>query len=654
MNGTVVQIGNGAQMDYADAGATRTLGTLIIRTTTGENKGGSIDVYGGTGSLTVSGTTTADELFTKMGGGTLKLNGASAFNMGLTVANGTLELNGATTIGGLITVDDNFTLKVGGTGGVSISSLDNFTATPAEIPTTNGLVSSTGTYKILEKGANSTIEGFTSVKYLGKDYTLDDTGSVTIGSTIYYAVEKDSIVTVGGTDATAKTDEADGFYVGKGATLDIAGNASDDLSVNQILVSTTGDGTMVLKTNGQISNAVTLFTGKLSIAQGVELNFGYTKGATSSMSSFSAIELDGGKINYNNVGIALNNFTVTTKGGSMYLPDFVNLNENPSPILFAGTMQLDGDFTCQTEYKSLIDIEALSGSGRFVITTETGNNRSDGGCSVDIASISSYTGIIELDPEENGTNRVNVKVTLGDSETLAATQIQNNDTSKATLTLSGTGTFDNGSSLNVDGIALADTWAGTVKVTGVSVAATDVLAPTGLSNANSTLELAGLTLAKGGQLTLGGNVKLSGAVVLGDAITSSAMAATFGTDLALDLTGLESQVTEDGKHVFTLFKGDAVNLSTLTAANLSAATKGMAAADTDWTFGTDGTITLSNLVQYRSEGGAWADDNWTNKDGSSNGELKEASSVIFAATGEDTVTINAAVGDSVKVLDMTV
>ena len=643
-SGAIIELEDGGEFQYR-TGADNSFAALNTGASTLSAADGAARI------MTVTGSSVSTGLLTKTNNGALTYSGKVELQKGMTVEAGTVNLNGQTVISGLLTVKDGAKLTVGGTGQVSIGNLAGLSSTPIELPTVNGLVSSNGTYKILDKGASATVTGLDSVTYLGKAYTLDETGSVAIGSSIYYVVEENSVVTLGGTTPTEGTATADGYYVGSGATLSIAGAPSDTMTAVQAVLATSGNGKMVLNSDVWLNeNTSVVFEGNMVVNSGATLTLGKSDGGNQNtyavdVSRLSSLDLNGGTLQMHYVAPEIQAMNVTA-ASAIKVDDL----KSGGPATVINSLNLDAALTVETTWKSNINIGVLTGSGDMTIK----QIKSDESIMspLVIGGVDKYSGKITISGD--GHHKVALSLNIGDEQTFSSAQLTVAG-SNATATISGTGVYDLGNTLSLgERVSLADSWAGTVKVAGVSVADAEVLAPTGLTNANSTLEVAGLTVAKGGQLTLGGNVKLSGEVVLGDAITSSAMATTFGTDLTLYITGLESEVTEDGKHVFTLFTGDAVNLSNLTAANLSAATKGMAASDADWSFGTDGTITLASLVQYRNTSGAWADDNWTGKDGSNGSELKASSSVVFNATGTDTVTINAAVGEEVKVLDMSV
>ena len=266
-----LQIGGGAQVDYADSGANRNLGSLLIRSSaTGGATGGAIDVYGGAGSLKVTGSTLADELLTKRGEGKLVLAGPAIFNAGVTVENGTLELNGPVTLGGgLISVAAGKSLTVGSSGSITLATLTGYTTASFEIPETNGLVETSTTCKVLEVGEGAVITGLTTVNYGGVAHALNTTtGEVSIaGAKVYYAVENGSTVTVGGSSATTGTADATSFYVKKGATL----NFADELPAGAFAASVSGDGTVgVTYAGGAHGKYVSMpsFTGTLQVNGG--------------------------------------------------------------------------------------------------------------------------------------------------------------------------------------------------------------------------------------------------------------------------------------------------------------------------------------------------------------------------------------------------
>ncbi|MBR2125348.1 MAG: autotransporter domain-containing protein [Akkermansia sp.] len=275
MANTTLQLGGGVLMNYN--GGSQELGSLVIDTTVGSGTGATIDVYNNGGPLTVTGATQAYELLTKKGADQLILNGSVVLNAGLTVENGTVVLNSATTIGAAITLSHSTatgtgTLTVGDSGSVSIASLLDFAGTTTEVtvPETNRLVTvGSGTYKVLDKAEGAIVNNFSAVNYGGTAYTLSDDGTVTIDDAkVYFAVENNSEVTVGGDSATAGTADATEFYVKEGATLAFAGTQSGSFTPAKTV---SGDGTVrVIFADGTHEKSVVMptFAGTVEIAGG--------------------------------------------------------------------------------------------------------------------------------------------------------------------------------------------------------------------------------------------------------------------------------------------------------------------------------------------------------------------------------------------------
>ena len=368
--------------------------------------------------------------------------------------------------------------------GTWLSQFDK--AGDASLPTTSGLYEAT--YKLVD-GSVSLTSGEqaaqSTITVGGQSYELDfQNGTFDVASN-YYVASTDS-VTISASSGADPIAQATYFHVD--GTLNIAGVAGDAVTVEDILTYSGGSGKLVLQTNATLSNNVTtLFGGTLSIAEGGTLNFGYVKEGGSDMSSYSKVELDGGTLNYNNMDTTLNNFTVTENGGTMYVADYKNTYT--SPILLAGTTDIRGAFNYNTEWKSYLKIEKLTGEGTLTISTETDNNHGDNGAHVIIDSMSGFTGSIVLDPEKDATNRVEVTAALAKGDTLKASQITLNNANKSSFTLTGSGLYDmvdSGADKKVSGLDQAD-WTGTVKLGSADAGAYDLRL---LGNTGSTIQIA--------------------------------------------------------------------------------------------------------------------------------------------------------------------
>ncbi|MBE6417974.1 MAG: hypothetical protein E7033_05860, partial [Akkermansiaceae bacterium] len=391
-----IQLGNGATLKH-NAGE-KSIASLYINTTQGSASGGTVEVVNS--SLTVSGSVIADELLTKTGGGTLKLNGLTILEKGVTVTGGTLELNNTVTLnGGVITVGGG-TLSVGTSGCVKLGFLGGLDNTPAEVPTENKLVATEGTYKVLDKAATATVTNFSTVRYAGQDYALDATGSVSLGRNVYYAVEKDSVVTVGGTTPTTDTDKATEFYVADGATLQVDGDASEDMPVKQVLLSSAGDGLLKLNADATLSDGDALsFTGTLAVQSGKTLTFGTggdnTKRFDIDTSSLKRMELNGGTTRIYYTALNLAELKVTGENSKWFVDD---INEG-SPASVINKLTLDKNLNIETNWKSDLYIGTLTGSGHLTIKQTNDQERLMS--PLVIGGFEQYTGKITVSSEEN-------------------------------------------------------------------------------------------------------------------------------------------------------------------------------------------------------------------------------------------------------------
>lgn len=422
---------------------------------------------------------------------TLEAGGTLTINSGLTLTTmGDVTWNGGAISGNLCL--NGTVSQTGGTVDLSNAVLSGTSLTQfdkvgdATLPTESGLYAAT--YKLID-GSISLTSGEQSAQSTiivgGHSYALNlNAGTFAVNSN-YYVASDDSI-TISSESGEDPISQATYFYVD--GTLNVAGVAGNATTVKDILAYSGGTGKLVLKTEATFTNSIhTVFNGTLSIGEGGTLNFGYAKAAGSDMSSFSKVELDGGTLNYNNLDSTLNNFTVTQNGGAMYVADYKDTYI--TPILLAGTTDIQGDFVYKTEYKSYLQIEELTGDGTLTITTETNNNHNDRGAHVQIDSLSDFTGNIMLDPEHNSTNRVEVTAALAKGETLKSSQITINDANKSSFILTGSGLYDMVDSVSdkkVSGLDQA-AWTGTVKLGNADTGTYDLRL---LGNAGSTIQIA--------------------------------------------------------------------------------------------------------------------------------------------------------------------
>ena len=570
------------------------------------------------------------------------MSGTNTLGGGLTVTAGTLTLNGATTLGGTITIESGATLALGENVTVTLSSLAGFAGSSAAVPTTNGLVTGS-TYKIVDnKNADNANNGLTSVLYNGETCTLGADGTISAGAKIYYAVEAGDgkVVTVGGSSPTADTANATEFYVGENGTLKIAGNASDSLTADQVLATTTGDGTIVLASTVGVATGTSIqFAGKLSIATGGALNFNPGKGAAADMSNVTAVEFDGGTVNYNAAPDVWNSVSVTTNGGTMNILD--HPDSNTTPIQFTGVTSLAGDLTINTSWKSYLYIEQVTGAGDLILSS-TGGNTDGLGANTTVGVTNGFTGNIDI--RGKAANKEHVTVDVGSGCTLAASRIIINDAAGVDVKLSGSGTYTNGDSLALaGGISLADGWKGTVAVTGANV--TSTVDASALANSSSTLAISGLTVADGAALTLGGKVSLGGTVSVAESILANGTL-TFGSDLKLSVA--EDMIvagSEEGQQVITLITGAGASaVGSMTTAMLSDELLALGVEDS-WVFNSDGTISFTNLksvLKWNPDADSiWKDTGAVGDETFNNADVPNVS--FGAVAGTETVTVEGTV-----------
>ena len=664
MNGTGwrnvdVRLQNGAQQTWDGKSTDTDIGLKSLTVYSGTSSGNAIMEVGDKVTLSVSGATVADSLLQKNGAGTLVLAGDAELRKGLTITAGEVEFQGATALGGLLTIENNASLAMGESATVTLSSLAGFIAENGvvSIPETNGLVSMVDTdIKIVDnKNADATTNELTTVTYKGKEYTLDGDGSINASAKVYYAVESgdEKIVTVGGSSATDRTNEADEFYVGANGALKIAGNASEAVTAKQVLATTTGNGTLKLATSANLADGDAMsFAGKLSIESGGDLRLGITGEGdanavlqTIDLSSLSSVELAGGTLSMRAFAGELGVVNVTGAGSVLYSLDTVVENGKKAATTIE-KLNLGADLELRARWKTNLIVDKLTGTGKLSFTANWGDSQNR---DLSILSVAGYTGNIEI--VEKGDNFANVQLTIRAGESLNATQITTCEHSA--VALSGAGLYNLGAATALDSkITLTEGWTGMVQITGANV--TSSVDVSGLTTNRSTLAINGLTVADGGSLTLGGAVTLDGEVTLAESIVNNSTL-TLGSNLKLDLTGMEISQSGQGADVkiITLLTGRQADLAALgmSEAMLSDATK---ALGTGWQFNADGTITYTANVAppdtdwvWEGEGdddagGVWGSnntDNWV----SDSGSTSAATDVSFTATGAGKVQIDGGV-----------
>lgn len=323
---------------------------------------------------------------------------------------------------------------------------------------------------------------------------------------------------------------------------------------------------------------------------------------------------------------ALSAGTLDVQGGSV---EFVNEKSNLSKVdvkLAAGTNLIVG-----TNEYNVSEVKSLTGEGTLFLR-QGGYLTVTGGSSPATVDV----GAIRVGGADNNSARLN----LGANVTLNATTITN-----GTLWLGGSGTYDIGSATTLTKTTLSEDWTGTVKVSNAVISAETSLANLVRTDASS-LTLSGLTVNDGAALTLAGDVSLGGTVTLAESIANGG-ALTFGSDLVLDLTGMDSVAgTGEDEKIITLLTGAGThNLTSLTESMLSAATK---ALGTDWKFNADGTISFTDVhaspdLTWNGGDGSLSDNNYQG------GNYEDGSEITFGSNRDgnaDAIAVEA--GDYLK------
>lgn len=295
------------------------------------------------------------------------------------------------------------------------------------------------------------------------------------------------------------------------------------------------------------------------------------------------------------------------------------------------TLAENAQLIINTNQNNVSTVKSLSGSGTLFLRT-SGYLTVAGGDAPSTVDL----GGIRVGSNAGHSARLN----LGANVTLNATTITN-----GTLWLGGSGTYDIGSATTLTKTTLSEDWTGTVKVSNAVISAETSLANLVRTDASS-LTLSGLTVNDGAALTLAGDVTLGGTVTLAESIANGG-ALTFGSDLVLDLTGMDSVAGTGGdEKIITLLTGAGThNLTSLTESMLSAATK---ALGTDWKFNADGTISFTDLhaspdLTWNGGDGSLSDNNYQG------GNYEDGSDITFGANGDgnaDAIAVEA--GDHLR------
>ncbi len=524
-------------------------GPLAVQVSGGKLEGGAPVAEGGN-NVTLSGANTYTG-GTTVNGGTLTVTNPDALGTGaVTVNGGTLNINTNLKLSQLLTVGAGGTVTVAAqNASVVLSSLRSFEAVGGSttIPTTNGSVD-LGKIKVLDAAEGATLNNLSSVVCSGATYTLDADGCISPDGKIYYVVEADKPVTVGGDAPTEGLDGVKEFYVGENGTLVLA-NVPSAVGKYTLPAVITGSGT-------------------------VEITF-YGGGGHDSYVDMSS-DFTG---------------TLQINGGNMRLPQF-NLAPDVTMALVAGEHWNGGDCSI------LNDIILSDTKGAYVFrnnetTTLAGKVT---GQYLDVGTAGNNVGTVKLTHSETNIGEVTVgtsgrkynltvgadmtfgiitavhaestvtlesgvTLTLGDGETEAASSLTNLNIGtgecgvvvqdKATLavgTMGGEGSFTKGGagSMTVTGTVAATSVAvqgGTLSLTGTnalsSTAALDIATGATLSSASdmtvATVDNAG-TLEVGGALAA---VVTNSGTLKAASISGGSFSSTGGS---IELTGTDASI----------------------------------------------------------------------------------------------------------------
>ncbi len=382
---------------------------------------------------------------------------------------GTVNINDPVYIGSSIILN-GATVNVGANGKVSLANASQLVAGTGVDLTTNGLKNVQCT--LLTGNGNGTTAAALSaalgtVSIGSSAYAITD-GVVDVRN-VYYAVEEGSRVTVGGDAATSGTGNATAFVVGNGATMVLAGNVSDTLTVDSMLAGgVLGSGTLEIATNACLHGKVshfsekTVFTGTWKVMNGATLSLGDDvenpgqQGWKVDLTSLEALELSGGNLFFSGGKSYISNVKVS-ENATLRMHDMNNDAADPLTITSLDIAE-EKTLTLRYDWKGNIIVEALTGAGSLV------NNAggADGATRVlSLGITSGFTGSLDL---AKGTNNLN----LEKGATLSSAKVTVG--SGATVNLSGAGTYDLGSPASTalpTGVTLTDNWTGAVRIGGV-------------------------------------------------------------------------------------------------------------------------------------------------------------------------------------------
>lgn len=325
-----------------------------------------------------------------------------------------VDASSSTTFSGTITNTGTMTVN----GAVAVTNLSNFTVAVAgtevwsDTANSQGFKVSQGATYVLSTGGVNYASGLTSVNDNGtlREVTIADDGKATfqggdVAGTTYYVNTTD--VTIGGDSATENTSTATGIVVASGRTVTIAGG-TDAATASALLTSTQGDGNIQLSTGGEVVMAdgtATQATGKLIVSAGTTFKAGAGTTQAVNTSSFTSVELAGGKVCAHNNGMTLNNLS-TTQESTLHVEDMQAQN---SVVRLSGTTVLNAELNVTSGFKGTLQIDKLTGTGNLDVNV--GNNAYDDALKVTINGIETYSGTIIYEGDDQTNNAIAINNT---------------------------------------------------------------------------------------------------------------------------------------------------------------------------------------------------------------------------------------------------
>ncbi len=392
------------------------------------------------------------------------------------------------------------------------------------------------------------------------------------------------------------------------------------------------------------STTTTTMAGKLAVAAGKKLTLGTSTNQAINFASFDALVLkQGANIDTKAQSVAIKNLTANNSTITISdAPGQTGGIPTGNSVDLQGTTTLAGNLTIDSGWKYRINIAELTGAGDLKLTG--GNEQHHaiiGNASNRSINVTNKMNSVEFTGSVNLTGALTVNgatsatgsgtMTVGGLVGSAALNVTNG----VTFNVAQGGNYSYTGTMTVGG-PITKTGEGTQAISGLNLhTALEVQAGTLVLNGVTQTTGASITVGATGTLTLGGTVTF----VANKAI-SVTQGGTVNWDSAVvfNLDGLQAQELS-GKHVYTLFSGADVNLSTLTIDNI---TMTGGAIGKNWEFGTNGTISYTsvaaNVWTDDSGNGRWnyVDANW------SKGVFAPNDVARFEGAGID-VMINAAV-----------